>query len=256
MAEDPRRRAAEILALRIGLDLGLTLIDTAEMYASGGAEELVGEAIAGRRDDIFLVSKVLPEHATRRGAIAACERSLQRLGTDRLDLYLLHWRGDLPLEATVEGFTALIRAGKIRRWGVSNLDVADMEELVRFPGGSEVATDQVPLQPGPSRHRMGSVAVVSPPTNSDHGQLADRAGPDAEAPGAQESSRQSRRDAGAGRTRLAAASGFDYRDSQGGKPGACTENRAALDIRLTDKDLAALDQTFPPPDGPRPLEML
>src|SRR3954470_11704733 len=143
MAEDRQRREEEIASLRTGLDLGLTLIDTAEMYANGRVEELVGEAIRGRRDDVFLVSKVLPEHSTRRGTIAACERSLRRLKTDRLDLYLLHWRGEVPLETTIEGFTALLRAGMIRHWGVSNFDIRDMEELVQLPNGSEVATDQV-----------------------------------------------------------------------------------------------------------------
>src|SRR5437762_1192159 len=120
MAENPALRTQEIAALRLGLDLGMTLIDTAEMYADGGAERLVGEAIAGRRDQVFLVSKVLPMHATRHGTVTACEGSLKRLGTDRLDLYLLHWRGSVPLEQTVEGFTELERAGKIRHWGVSN----------------------------------------------------------------------------------------------------------------------------------------
>ena len=119
MAERPRRRKAEIDALRTGLDLGMTLIDTAEMYADGGAEELVAEAIAGRRDEVFLVTKVLPSNATRRGTVAACERSLRRLQTDRIDLYLLHWRDDTRLNETLEGFDALSRAGMIRYWGVS-----------------------------------------------------------------------------------------------------------------------------------------
>ncbi|MDQ3702627.1 MAG: aldo/keto reductase, partial [Chloroflexota bacterium] len=143
MAEDARRRQDEVVALRLGLDLGLTLIDTAEMYASGGAESLVGEVIAGRRDEVFLVSKVLPSNATRRGTVAACERSLQRLGTDWLDLYLLHWPGSTPLAETLEAFEALVRAGKIRRWGVSNFDASDMKELAGLRGGSSVATDQV-----------------------------------------------------------------------------------------------------------------
>jgi len=143
MAEDPRRRADEIAALRLGLDLGMTLIDTAEMYADGAAEELVGEAIAGRRDEVFLVSKVLPHHATTQGTIGACERSLHRLGTDHLDLYLLHWRGPVSLAATLIGFNTLIHQGKIRYWGVSNFDVSDMTELVNLPGGEHVATDQV-----------------------------------------------------------------------------------------------------------------
>jgi diketogulonate reductase-like aldo/keto reductase len=143
MAEDPRLRSEEIAALRQGLDMGLTLIDTAEMYGDGDAEELVGEAIAGRRDEVFLVSKVLPSHATRSGTISACERSLQRLATDRVDLYLLHWRESVPLGETVEAFSSLVRAGKIRNWGVSNFDVADMEELIEVPGGDAVQTNQV-----------------------------------------------------------------------------------------------------------------
>src|ERR1700728_1163695 len=114
MAEDPRRRADEIAALRLGIDLGMTLIDTAEMYADGGSEKLVGEAIRGRRDGLFLVSKALPHHASRRGVVRACEGSLERLGVDVIDLYLLHWRGQIPLEETLAGFEALIAAGKIR----------------------------------------------------------------------------------------------------------------------------------------------
>jgi diketogulonate reductase-like aldo/keto reductase len=143
MAEDIRRRKEEITALRHGLDLGMTLIDTAEKYADGGAERLVGEAVAGRREEVFIVSKVLPDNATRRGTIAACERSLRRLGTDRIDLYLLHWRGHPPLQDTLEAFGELIRSGKIRRWGVSNFDVADCEELSELAGGERMASNQV-----------------------------------------------------------------------------------------------------------------
>ncbi len=127
MGEDRSRFAEEVAALRLGLDLGLTLIDTAEMY--GNAESVVGEAIAGRRDPVFIVSKVLPSNASRSGTVAACERSLKRLGTDRIDLYLLHWRGGVPLAETVEALEALKAAGKIRHWGVSNFDTDDMEEL-------------------------------------------------------------------------------------------------------------------------------
>jgi aldehyde reductase len=129
MGEKPSERPREVAALRRGLDLGIRLVDTAEMYGEGGAEEVVGEAIAGRRDDIFVVSKVYPHNASRKGAVAACERSLRRLKTDRLDLYLLHWRGNVPFAETVEAFEALRAAGKIRRWGVSNLDTGDVEEL-------------------------------------------------------------------------------------------------------------------------------
>src|SRR6185436_21130052 len=128
MGEQARRAADEATALRIGLDLGMTLIDTAEMYGNGGAEEVVADAIAGRRDEVFLVSKVLPENATRKGTIAACERSLKRLGTDRIDLYLLHWRGPPPLAETLAAFETLIQDAKIRYWGVSNFDADDMEE--------------------------------------------------------------------------------------------------------------------------------
>lgn len=143
MGESRAMRQGEVAALQLGLDLGLTLIDTAEMYAEGGAEEVVGEALAGRRDQAFIVSKVYPHNASRRGAVAACERSLKRLKTDRIDLYLLHWRGQYPLAETVEAFEALKRAGKIRHWGVSNLDAEDMAELWRVPHGQHVAANQV-----------------------------------------------------------------------------------------------------------------
>jgi aldehyde reductase len=129
MGESSTRRGEEIATLQFGLDLGLTLIDTAEMYGEGNAEELIGEAIEGRRDEAFLVSKVYPHNATRTGVVAACERSLRRLRTDRLDLYLLHWHGSVPLAETMEAFLALHQDGKIGHYGVSNLDLADMKEL-------------------------------------------------------------------------------------------------------------------------------
>ena len=143
MAEDASRRTQEINALRLGLELGMTLIDTAEMYGEGAAEELVAEAIAGRRDEVFLVSKVYPHHASRAGVVQACERSLKRLRTDRLDLYLLHWRGSVPLEDTVAGVEELCRSGRIRHWGVSNFDTSDMEELAQVSDGANCATNQV-----------------------------------------------------------------------------------------------------------------
>lgn len=143
MGEDRSARKAEVAALQLGLDLGLTLIDTAEMYAEGGAEEVVGEALAGRREQVFVVSKVYPHNASRSGVAAACERSLKRLKTDRIDLYLLHWRGSIPLAETVAGFDALQRAGKIRHWGVSNLDLDDMRELAAVPGGRACAANQL-----------------------------------------------------------------------------------------------------------------
>src|SRR6185312_12228973 len=129
MGENARKRRDEVDALRHGLDLGITLIDTAEMYGDGEAEGIVADAVGNDRDKVFIVSKVLPENATRRGTIAACERSLKRLKTDRIDLYLLHWRGSPPLEETLEAFSALRRAGKILDWGVSNFDMSDMKEI-------------------------------------------------------------------------------------------------------------------------------
>jgi diketogulonate reductase-like aldo/keto reductase len=143
MGETPGERKGEIEALQAGLDLGMRLIDTAEMYGDGAAEEVVGKALAGRRDSAFLVTKVYPHNASRAGAIAACERSLRRLGTDRIDLYLLHWRGQVALAETVAAFEELMRAGKIRHWGVSNFDVADMEALQAVPGGAAASTNQV-----------------------------------------------------------------------------------------------------------------
>jgi diketogulonate reductase-like aldo/keto reductase len=141
MERDGREQA--IRALRAGLDHGLTHIDTAEMYGNGEAERLVGEAIAGRRDDVFLVSKVLPSNASRRGTIAACERSLRRLNVAQLDCYLLHWPGSHPLGATVEAFEELVEAGKIASWGVSNFDEPELEALWRTPGGDRVTCNQV-----------------------------------------------------------------------------------------------------------------
>jgi diketogulonate reductase-like aldo/keto reductase len=256
MAEDPRRWQAEVSALQVGIDLGLTLIDTAEMYADGRAEELVGEAIAGRRDDVFLVSKVLPEHATKRGTVAACERSLRRIKTDRLDLYLLHWREDVPLEATLEGFGALGRAGMIRHWGVSNFDVSDMQELERLPGGTSVATDQVlynltrrgiewDLLPW-CRARRIPIMAYSP---IEQGRMLKH-------PVLRKVATRH------GATPAQVALAWLLRQEllcaipKAGTPEHARENRAALEVRLTDQDLAELDRAFPPPDGPRPLEML
>ena len=143
MGERKAERAPEVAALKTALDLGLNLIDTAEMYGEGGAEEMVAEAIAGRRDRVYLVSKVYPHNASRTGVIAACERSLARLRTDRIDLYLLHWRGSIPLAETLAGFEQLMRDGKIRYYGVSNFDRADMTEWVALKGGESVAANQV-----------------------------------------------------------------------------------------------------------------
>ncbi|MFO6298647.1 aldo/keto reductase [Rahnella selenatireducens] len=147
MGEQSSGRQAEVNALKQGLDAGMSLIDTAEMYADGGAEKVVGEAIAGRRDDVYLVSKVYPHHAGGAKAIAACEQSLKRLQTDCIDLYLLHWRGSIPLHDTVAVMEKLQQSGKIRRWGVSNLDTNDMQALWKIPGGQECMTDQVLYHP-------------------------------------------------------------------------------------------------------------
>ena len=143
MGERKARASAEAAALILGVELGMTLVDTAEMYGDGGAEEVLAEVIAGRRDRMFVVSKVYPHNAGRKSAISACERSLSRLRTDRLDLYLLHWRGRIPLGETVEAFERLRSDGKILRWGVSNFDTADMRELFALPEGRRCATNQV-----------------------------------------------------------------------------------------------------------------
>lgn len=143
IGENSASRASEIASLRLGLDLGMSVIDTAEMYGDGRSEELVAEAIAGRRDDAFLVSKAYPHNAGRSAVQAACERSLRRLKTDRIDLYLLHWRGNVPFEETIEGFLALQRAGKIRQFGVSNLDTDDLQEWWATDGGQALATNQI-----------------------------------------------------------------------------------------------------------------
>lgn len=256
MGESARRHTDEVAALQAGIDLGMTLIDTAEMYGEGGAEELVGEAIAGRRDKLFLVSKVYPHNASRRGAIAACERSLKRMKTDRIDLYLLHWRGQVPLAETIEAFEALQRDGKIRHWGVSNLDIYDMQELLGEPGGDKVAVNQVlynltrrgieyDLQPF-LRERKIPIMAYSP---IEQGRLL-------RTPVLRTIAQ--RHNATPAQIALA----WLLRQEQIiAIPKAATvahveENRAALDLKLTDKDLAELDQAFPPPDEATPLEML
>jgi diketogulonate reductase-like aldo/keto reductase len=257
MAEDPRRRADEIAALRLGIDLGMTLIDTAEMYADGGSEELVGEAISGRRDGLFLVSKVLPNHASRRGAIAACEGSLRRLGVDQIDLYLLHWRGNIPLQETVDAFEALVAAGKIGSWGVSNFDVDDMEELIDLRGGDTVATNQVLYNLSrrgveydllPWARKSGVPIMAYSPI--EQGRLLRH--PTLEAVAA--------RHAGATATQVALA--WVLRQDgvcavpQSGNPAHVRENKGALEIRLTSHDLADLDRAFPPPNRKQTLAML
>ncbi|WP_156700117.1 aldo/keto reductase [Streptomyces sp. Z38] len=255
LGEDPARREQEIAALRLGVDLGMTVIDTAEMYGDGAAEELVGEALQGRREEVFLASKVLPGHADRRGTVAACEGSLRRLRAERLDLYLLHWRGRWPLESTLAGFADLMEAGKIRYWGVSNLDVADMTELAALPGGNAVAVDQVlynlsrrgiewDLLPW-CREAGVTVMAYSP---IEQGRLLGAEALDAVA-----------RSLGATPTQVALAWVLEQGVTaipRSGSPDHVRENRSAVDLHLPAEALDVLDEAFPPPSGPTPLEVL
>ena len=256
MAGDRGRRTEEIAALRLGLDRGLTLIDTAEMYGEGAAEELVAEAIAGRRGEVFLVSKVYPHNASRQGTVAACERSLKRLKTDRLDLYLLHWPGSVPIGDTVAAFAELQQAGKIRHYGVSNFDAADMAELWTAPGGAAAATNQVlynlsrrgiewNLLPW-CRERRVPIMAYSP---IEQGRLA----------------RDARLAAFArrhGLTATQAALGWLLAKDdvivipKTGRRERLQENLGALERPLTKPQLDELDDLFPPPSGARPLEMI
>jgi diketogulonate reductase-like aldo/keto reductase len=256
MGEDRAERAEELRSIRLGLELGLTLIDTAESYGDGAAEELVAEAIVGRRDDVFLVSKVVPANATRHGTIEACERSLERLQTDRLDLYLLHWRGRLPLDKTIEAFSELMEAGKIRHWGVSNFDAVDLGEVVTLAGGERVETDQVLYNLShrgveyellPWCRDWGMPVMAYSPTNRGALIASDVVVFVAE-----------KHDATPAQVALAWVLRND---------GVCAipkaamhehvrENSGALDLRLDNEDLAMLDEEFPPPTGPLPLEML
>jgi diketogulonate reductase-like aldo/keto reductase len=244
----------EVAALQLGLDLGVTLIDTAEMYAD--AELVVGEAVKGRRDDLFIVSKVLPSNASRAGTIAACERSLKRLGTDRIDLYLLHWRGGVRLAETVAAFEELKAAGKIRHWGVSNFDTSDMEELSGLPSGANCQANQVlynlsrrgiefDLLPW-SRQRSMPVMAYSP---IEQGMLADNRAVAAVA---------ARHDATPAQIALAwvMRAGGVIAIPKAVKPDHVRQNVAALDITLTTEDLAELDRAFAPHARKRPLETI
>lgn len=255
-AERPARRAEEIASIRLGIDLGMTVVDTAEMYADGASEVLVGEAIAGRRDEVFLVDKVLPRHATRAGTVRACEASLARLGTDRIDLYLLHWRGGVPLAETVAGFADLVERGLIRYWGVSNLDADDMAEMAGVPGGDQVQTDQILynlVRRGPEHDLLpwlsGRRIPVMAYSPIEQGRLLGQ-------PALGEVARRH------GATPAQIALAWVLRDDgvnaipRAGTLDHVRENAAALRIRLGDEDLASLDEAFPPPTRPRPLEML
>ncbi|MEU6268613.1 aldo/keto reductase [Saccharopolyspora shandongensis] len=256
MGERRAQRAAEVAALQRGLDLGLGLIDTAEMYGSGGAEEVVGAAIAGRRDEVFLVSKVYPHNAGRRDAVAACERSLRRLGTDQLDLYLLHWRGSTPLAETLDAFEQLRADGKIRHYGVSNFGPEDMSELFESELGRRSATNQVlynltrrgielDLLPW-CREQELPVMAYSP---IEQGRLL---------------SEPALRRVAERHSVTPAQIAIAWVLAQDGVcaiPKAATvahveQNRAALDIELSAADLAELDAGFPAPPHPVPLEIL
>lgn len=256
MGEDPSAHASEVTALRHGLDLGLGLVDTAEMYGSGGAERVVGEAIRGRRDDLFLVSKVLPHHADRQGTVSACEDSLRRLGTDHIDLYLLHWRGGVPLAETLAAFAELQEAGKIGGFGVSNFDTDDMRELWSSAGGDACATNQIlynlsrrgpeyDLLPWCRDHEV-PVMAYSP---IEQGRLlgdpvlAEVAAGHGVTPARVAIAWVL---AGGGLCAIPKASDLAHVE----------ENRAALDLRLTEEDLKALNDRFPPPAGASPLDVL
>jgi diketogulonate reductase-like aldo/keto reductase len=256
MGEDPAKRKIEIAALQLGLDLGMTMIDTAEMYGEGKAEEIVAEAIAGRRAQVFLVSKVYPHNATRKGAVSACERSLKRLHTDYLDLYLLHWIGSVPVAETLEAFERLKREGRILDYGVSNFDKDDIDEAFSLPGGSEIAADQVlynlqhrgsewDLLPWCREHRM-PIMAYSPiqqgrMLKDKHLKLV-----------------AARHDATPAQVALAWLLSRDgvLTIPKASNTAHVRENRAALDLKLTEADIAELDRAFPPPLKKTPLAML
>jgi diketogulonate reductase-like aldo/keto reductase len=256
MGEDRRRAAEEAAALRLGVDLGMTLIDTAEMYGSGGAEEVVARGAEGIRDQLFIVSKVYPHNASRAGVVAACERSLKRLATDRIDLYLLHWRGSIPLAETLEGFQRLERDGKIRHHGVSNFDRADMAEWVGLSGGETVAADQVLYnlsRRGPEWDlvpwcRERGIAIMAYTPLGQGGLLGNRT--------LAEIARRS----GATPAQIALAWLLRQEGTivipKASRPEHVRENRGAFDIALTEEDLTALDRAFPPPRGKSSLGML
>ncbi|MBP5122338.1 aldo/keto reductase [Pseudomonas protegens] len=253
MGEDRHLRDQEVVALRTGIDLGLTLIDTAEMYGEGGAEEVVGQAIAGRRDQVFLVSKVYPHNASRKGLPLACERSLKRLGSDFIDLYLLHWRGQYPLAETVDALERLREAGKIRRWGVSNFDVADLDEL----DSPACATNQVlynlesrgiefDLLPACQQRRMPLMAYC--PIGQGGALLA-------EPVLLQVAQRH-------GVTAAQVALAWLLRQDgvlvipKAVRPAHIRQNAQAGQLQLPDEDLQALDQVFAPPRRKQRLEMV
>jgi diketogulonate reductase-like aldo/keto reductase len=256
MGEDRRRAAEEAAALRLGIELGLTLIDTAEMYGNGRAEEIVADASKGLRDQLFIVSKVLPYNASRNGVIEACERSLKRLDTDRIDLYLLHWRGSVPLDETLAGFERLQRDGKIRHHGVSNFDLDDMQEWVGLAAGERVAANQIlynltrrgtewELIPW-CRERKIAIMAYTPIEQGRmlrHKALGEVAARHNATPAQVALAWLLRQD---GMIVIPKAS----------KPEHVRENRGALEVKLTDDDLGVLDRAFPPPKARTALGML
>jgi diketogulonate reductase-like aldo/keto reductase len=261
IGEQAGRRAEEIAALRAGLDLGLAVIDTAEMYGDGRSEELIADAIAGRRAECYLVSKVLPHNATRRGTLAACERSLRRLGTDYLDLYLLHWRQSEPLGPTLEAFVELRAAGKIRHYGVSNFDVDDLEEARTLAGGAGIAANQVlyslehrgvewDLLPW-CRERSVPVMAYSPLGSTASAVRRFLGAPTLRAIAARHAT-----------SAAAVALAWLLRAEQVVVvPKAATvehvrDNRRALDLDLSQDDLRELDAAFPPPRRKSSLAMI
>lgn len=256
MGERANAKADEVAAIRLAFDLGITLIDTAEMYGEGGAEEVIAEAVKGRRDKLFIVSKVYPHNASRTGVVAACDRSLRRLKTDRVDLYLLHWPGSHPIGETVGGFQQLQKAGKIRRWGVSNFDLAEMKDVWSLKGGGDCAVDQVlynlarrgvefDLVPAARKHSM-PIMAYSP---LDQARLTKRTALEAIA---------KRHEATAYQIALAWTLAQDGVISipKAVKPDHVRQNVAAAGIKLSAEDLAELDKAFPPPKKKVGLEML
>ncbi len=258
MGERRADAAGEADALRLGIDLGMTLIDTAEMYANGGAETVVAQAIAGQRDKVFIVSKVLPSNASRTGTIAACERSLKRLGTEPIDLYLLHWRGGHPVAETVAAFDTLRAAGKIRYWGVSNLDTDDMEELTGVPGGGACASNQVLYHVGsrgieydllPWCERHGMPVMAYSPLGHDVRRLLRSQALQAVAV---------RHDATPAQVAIAwtMRGGHAISIPKAADPDHVRQNAAAVDLVLTSADLAEIDAAHPAPRSKRSLDIL
>jgi diketogulonate reductase-like aldo/keto reductase len=256
MGDVSARRADELATLQLGLDLGCTLVDTAEMYGEGLAEELVGEALQGRREEAFIVTKVYPHNASKAGTVAACERSLRRLRTDRIDLYLLHWRGSVPLAETMQALMALQKAGKIRHYGVSNLDISDMKELWQVPGGQGVQTNQLlynltrrgiewDLLPW-LRERKVPVMAYSP---IEQARLLRQAGL------ARFAARHGMQPAQAALAWMLAQDGV-IAIPKTSHPERLRENAAAAQIRLSGEQLAELDVLFKPPSRATPLEMI